>query len=555
MLKQLVLSSKKLRDYVDWKLLIFLILFLNIKLPLKIAGVLFIYALQFDFKFGFKLKNSRLPLFYLLIIPLALLPFIINKDYSAPNYLLVFFSGIGFWLLAILAAHQIKLLVEKNSVEVIHQTIIAFFILNALLSLGNLAYMMWASGSINPYTFRGMYQTYFINTGDNIKGITFDISSTNAIISAFGVFYFLDKQKPLMVLICMATMLLTYSNLVTIMLFLFITLQFIFKSTANQKSMIVVCIALLVLFMTKISPQNESYIVKSFQNILHHRQFAEEPFKQVARVIPITQKPDNILNRDEKRQKAATLYLDSLKRLKKNRAQPQHWAFAKAVRVNDNGMVYIPAADTTAESFYLSNEIEPDRKKLLDFIDEHKSSLPLSAKLEEIPASPGKITGTVQTASFIRDHPAMMITGLGIGNFSSKIAFRATGLGIRGQYPQGHFYISRDFLTNHLDLYLSFFSRAVAFRSVINNPFSVYDQLLTEYGFLGLFTLLIFYLGFFAGQYKSLSYGIPLLLFVCGIFFIDYWFEQLSVLIMFELMLFLNIKESQYLPKAVKNEQ
>src|SRR5476651_2663590 len=139
-------NFKKLKEYVDWKLLIFLILFLNIKLPVKIAAIAFIYLLQFDFKFVFKLRGSRLPLFYLLIIPLAFFGLAAGHDYQSYNYLLVFLTGIGCWLLALLAIHQIKLIVEHTETEKIHRTIVIFFIINAVISIGNLGLIMLQTG-------------------------------------------------------------------------------------------------------------------------------------------------------------------------------------------------------------------------------------------------------------------------------------------------------------------------------------------------------------------------------------------------------------------------
>jgi len=88
--------------------------------------------------------------------------------------------------------------------------------------------------------------------------------------------------------------------------------------------------------------------------------------------------------------------------------------------------------------------------------------------------------------------------------------------------------------------------------SLTNSPFSVYDQLLAEYGLLGLIALFVCYLWFFAKDYKYLTYGAPLLLLVSALFFIDYWFEQLSVMVMFELLLFLNINEEKL---SLRNEQ
>src|SRR5476649_1610072 len=102
-------NLKKAINYVDWKLLLFLLLFLNIKLAVKIPAIIIIYLLQFNFKFGFSFKNSRLPLFYVLIILIAFIGLVINKNYVTPHYLMVFFTGIGFWLLCLLAVHQVKL--------------------------------------------------------------------------------------------------------------------------------------------------------------------------------------------------------------------------------------------------------------------------------------------------------------------------------------------------------------------------------------------------------------------------------------------------------------
>jgi hypothetical protein len=134
--------------------------------------------------------------------------------------------------------------------------------------------------------------------------------------------------------------------------------------------------------------------------------------------------------------------------------------------------------------------------------------------------------------------------GDGAGNFSSKLAFRASGLGFAGGYLQKHIYIDPDFLSNHLDIYLNYFSKKTDLHSLGNSPNSVYDQLLAEYGLLGFIAFLIYYVGYFLKHYKSLTYGLPILMIVLGLFFIEYWFEQLSILVFFELLLLLNIKEN-----------
>lgn len=540
-IRSAIFDLKMFITSLDLRLLLFLILFLNIKMPVKLIAIVLIYTVSPDLRFGFKLRGSRLPLFYLLIIPIALVGAVINKSYMAAHYALVFGSGILCWILSLLVIHQIKLMVDRDSPEAIHKTIIAFFLLNAMVSFGNIAHIMYITHSINPYTFRGMYQTYFINTGDNIMGLTFDISSTNAVLCGLGMIYFLFKNNAPMLLTCAVTLLLTYSNLITLMLLMVLGILFVFKTTQDQKSLLVICLALYGVFMIKISPQNENYIGETIQNIF--RQPKPQPDYDTSLIVkPVVIKPDNLLTPEERKRKIAIAYLDSV---------AAHAGIHNGGKGSKDASVIpkirpdINVKEKRTREDYLSKAIEPDRQRMLDLIARHSpDSLPLSNRNDLLPRIPGKITGAIQTVQALYHDPAALIAGFGVGNFSSKIAFRASGLGIRGRYPKGWTYIAPAFLSGHLDLYMSFFSRPVAFRSVRNNPFSVYDQLLSEYGLTGLLALLIFYFGFFARRYKALTYGLPMLLFVMGVCLLDYWFEQLSVIVFFELLMFLNIKET-----------
>ena len=550
MTKRVTFHFKKLAANVDWKLLLFLLLFLNIKLPVKIAALVFIYLLQFNLKFKFSFKNSRLPLFYLLIIPIAFISLLINQSYRAHNYMPVFFTGIACWLIALLAMHQVKLMVERIDTKVIHKTITVFFIINAIVSLGNLALIIFRIHDINPYTFRGDYQKYFINTGDFIKGITFDIAPTGAILNTFGVIYFLFKRNQVMTMLCMCILMLTYNNCITLMLILILLALFIFRSSRDQKSMIVVCMMLFGVFMIKISPQNKVYLTQVIYRNLHikHQDYVAKTTSD----HPVTQKPDSLLSFDEKRQKFALLYLDSVNATIRNKYSYRHYIPNIPAKFIKDGQVIIPQPDTDATQFKVSHIPEPDRVKLLRFIADNKHHLLISGNNYQS-TLPGKITGAMQTINYLRQHPQSIIAGFGIGNFSSKIAFRATGLGLNGGYPKNLVYISHAFLTNHLDLYINYFSKDEGFHSISNNPASVYDQLLAEYGLLGLLAFLICYLGYFLIRYKKLTYGLPLLFFLAAVLVTDYWFEQLSIMIIFELMLFLNIKEHEQLVNPVSH--
>jgi len=537
-----VLKIKKLTDTLDWKLLLFLLLFLNVKLAVKIPAIALIYLLQFNFRFGFKIRNSRLPLFYLLIMVIAAIAALTAQSFMGHNYPVVFAAGIIFWVLCILAVHQVKLSVERNEPFVIHRTIMVFFVLNALASLFKLGFIVLETHALNPYTYQGQYQKYFMNTGDYIKGLTFDTSTTNAILNAFGVIYFLVKKNVLMLLLCMVILLLTGSNFVNLALFAVLGLLFIFRSNRDQKSLIAVCLIFLVVFIAKISPQNQHMVTTVSRNILRLKNPAVVP--QSAE-IRITERPDSVLNPEERREKIATLYLDSVYRANEQFYKRKNiFQQDKSILLTDAGRVVVPKADINSASYQHLNTTPPEQRQLPVFIREHQHELPVSGKPYHWTGTPGKVTGWLQTLNFFAHHPLKLIAGNGPGNFSSKLAFRSSNLGFAGGFPSRYVYINRDFLVNHLDLYLNFFSRRAEFHSLTNSPFSVYDQLLAEYGVLGLLAFFIFYAGFFGKHRKKLTYGLPLLAFTFMVLFIDYWFEQLSVIVFFELLLFLDIKES-----------
>jgi hypothetical protein len=534
---------KKLQNALNWKLLLFLLLFLNVKLAIKIPAIVIIYLLQADFKFKFSFRDSRLPLFYPLIIVLALAGFVINKSYLNHNYILVLLTGTGFWVLCILAIHQIKLSVDNSETSILHRTILVFFVINAVISLLNISVIIGEIHEFNPYTYQGQYQKYFLGTGDYIKGLTFDTSTTNAVLNAFGVVYFLTRSNGIMTLVCMAVLLLTCSNFTNIILIIVLLVLFIVKSTRDQKSLIAICVVLFVVFMAKISPQNNAYVVKTFNYMLHRPNPPE--VTQAVQKVRITERPDNSLTFEEKREKIALLYLDSLKRLYPDKIQQEAALINPAIfKPAADGRIFIPKADINTAPYQSLIKTPEEELNLVKFIDTHKAVLPLSGKPFHWVPTPGKVTSMLQTVNFYKAHPGKIVAGDGMGNFSSKLAFKVSAIGTSGGFPAKYAYINNDFLINHLDLYLNFFSKRAGYHTLTNSPFSVYDQLFAEYGVLGLVLFLACYLGFFLKKWRMLTYGLPILVVMCAVFFVDYWFEQLSVIVFFELLLLLDMKES-----------
>jgi hypothetical protein len=473
-----------------------------------------------------------LPLFYLFIIVIACTALLINRDFLDKNYPVVFITGIIFWLLCLLATHQVKLSVDRQATVKIHQTVVLFFFINAVVSAINLLLIIWEIRDINPYLYQGQNQKYFIGTGDYIKGLTFDTSTTNAILNAMGILYFLGRKNYTMLLVCITTFLLTGSNFMNIVMVFLMLLLFLLRSTREQKSFIIIYCMMLIVFVSKVSPQNLEYVGKIFKKSFHTETHNE--MRQESKVVPVAMKPDTLVQEE----KIAKEYLDSLNLNRyamgiKNKSEE-----------SQTQQLTLPKADIHSAPYQSIKDPLPQEHPIVRFIHNNRSALPYSSGATAMPDLPGKAMGLKQTGEFLSRHPVKSLAGDGIGNFSSKLAFRTTGLGIAGGFPHSNLYINDDFLSNHLDLYIGFFSRQSGYHSLTNTPFSVYDQMLSEYGLLGLLMLLVFYFGYFLRHYRTLTYGLPLVFLVMIVFFIDYWFEQLSVLVLFELLLYLDIKES-----------
>jgi hypothetical protein len=458
--------------------LTFLLLVLDVKLAIKIVAVGLVYLMRPNFRFGFRFdsfRNSRLPWFYCLAPAIALLNWAFSGGYSDLSVDVLLLNCLFYWILSILIIHQIKLFTEKSEPEKIHGTISFFFLLNILVSVGNLLVITLITRSINPYQYEGMDQKYFIGTGDHINGITFDFSLTNAVINALALAYFIRKKKYGMAMASMSVLLLTGSNFTNMLIVPVLIYFFFVQSSKIQKAVVAGCFLLMFVFLRVVSPENKDYTRDTFEKLAGEKTFAINP---------------------------------------KEASPPP-----------------------TAQQQTMVKSAEPIEKKYV-FVP-----TPQQTKW------PGKAIAYMETFQFLEAHPAKILTGNGAGRFSSKLAFRASSLGMSGGYPAKFSFVDPDFLHNHLSLYLYYFTKGSQHHSILNTPNSVYNQLAGEYGLIGLLTLAFFYFGFFMRSFRQLTFGIPALWIIAGTFLTDYWFEQLSVVILFELLLFLDIRENTPLAK------
>lgn len=530
---------------VEWRLLFFLLLFMDVKIVIKVAALLMIYILNPGFRFGFKGKNSRLPLFYPIVIGISVINWLLYQNFSL-NYTASLFTGILFWIMCILAVHQLKSLVDKTETDTLHNTLILFFKINIAVSLFNLLVIFADIGLQNPFLYQGMYQKYFVNTGDYIKGISFDTSTANALINAFGIIYFLSRKQYAMVFISMAILLLTASNFTNLILLIVFIYLLLFKSSKEQKSIIICCLFMLVIFLAKFSPQNDRYINETFRKFFPHN---DEPVVKQLKPVRITDRPDSLLNKDERREKTAQLYMDSLDRV----LILQKEKLLQIGRDTSTGTIserpFIETPSIHSAPFQRRNDTTEFQQQLLAFSYANNND-PFESVHKYDKRMPGKLIAFLQLGNFLKEHPFKIVSGDGTGNFSSKLAFKTTGLKIAGSYPQKLVYTSTEFFNNHFAVYASFFTKPAASHSIMNNPASVYGQLLSEYGIIGLSAILFYYVWFFFRHRKKMRYGLPLLLILLAAFFVEYWFEQLSIVVLFELMIFIDIK-----PQAKTDEQ
>lgn len=521
---------------VNLPLLIFLILLLNVHLIVKVLGLLCMLIWNFKFQ-KIIFKKEYFSSFYLLLIILAFINFILNEGYFELNQIFAFGVGIFFWTFCLITFWQGKYMVKVIETERIHNTLLSFFLINVIFSFCNLLYIIFETGAINPYQFQGLQQKYFINTGDYIKGITFDTSTTNSLISLFGFIYFYKRKFFFMSILCMIIILLTGSNLTLLITLGILIFLLLFQSNRFQKTIITTSIFMIVIFIVEISPQNNNYAINAIQEIAGFKKAKNEKNNN-----------DSILvENDEEisRIKIAKKHLDSLAAIKLSSDTSLNAAITVNASDQNEGtpVLSFPKADVHAPE----NQFIPDtteiQNKLLEF-NQYNSEInqvfPNTQKYV-----PGKILAAQQTIKFLYNNPFKVITGNGMGNFSSKLAFKSTGLNVYGRYPSRFIYINNAFKENHLAVYLGFFTKDASYHSVVNTPNSAYLQLLSEYGVIGLFAFFFIYVAYFLKKFSWRSFGIPLLFALLAAFIFEYWFEQLSIIILFEILAFLCIKEQK----------
>lgn len=528
--------NKKISTYIqyqlskiDWKLLLFLLLVVNVKLYVKLAGVIIIFILRPGFTRLFRLKRLQIPLFYPVIIVFSLLQLLARPSHLNADYLPIFLAGAGFWFISFLILIQIRFAIEVNEPEKLHRTITVFFLINALFSICTLLFIMAETGSLNPYSYQGLNQKYFIGTGDYIRGISFDSATTNSIINASGVIYFLVRKKNIWAVICMLCLLLCGSNFINAVMAVLLIGILVFYRNKLLKSMAVVCMAIMVCFVVRIFPSNHNYMT----NYVYHQ------FYKLSRQGITTETTPGVVSKEDRKLVLAQRYLDSIATIElwEKRKNDPTANLTKA----DSSFV-VRKADIHSAPYQRNRDTPLSRKMLIHETYLLYGDSSIFGELPEYKRWPGKLIAYRQTLGLLRSDLRYLFFGAGPGNFSSRLAFKASGINtFAGSFPKKFAHIDTLFKYNHLRTYLYYRTKDEEKHSLLNFPNSVYNQLAAEYGLPGIILFLVFYIGFFFRHYRKLSYGIPLLIFFLVVFAADYWFENLSIVILFELLMLLDL--------------
>lgn len=511
----------------DIVLLLFLLLFLNISLVVKLVALAGIYVLRFNFKFGVSfIKPGRIPAFYLSMLALVAVQLLFNFQRGG-HYIVLATTVMAFWAASLLAIHQLQLSIEKSGIEKTENALACFFVANAAMSLLNILLIMLETRSINPYMYEGLSYKYHVSTGDYIKGIMFDTSTANMFINALGVFYFLYKKHYLLSFVCMLVALLTTSNLGNLILCVFLLYVLVVDPSRLHKTIMLCYIGALVIFSVKISPANLVYFKGKMKNTFGHDTMAKAS-------------PQLAGNKTKEHSKEELM---------------EHYAKILRSRYYDSSQAAAEERNAELSRRIIASSRENNRLTDKAFMENQQATQAHinafakayygdSVYIEELAHHqkwPGKLVSYVETFHFAGQGFRHALIGAGAGNFSSKLAFKASNIGVYGKYPSRFTYIGDEFRDNHLKLFVHYFTQPVSEHSVLNTPNSVLNQLLGEYGLIGILLFVLHYLWFFVKHYKHLSYGkiiLPMCLcFLC----IDYWFEHFTLIIIFETMMLIEL--------------
>jgi hypothetical protein len=534
-----------LKNYLDSKidpvLLTFLLLLLNYRLSFKILALTAIFILRPHFR----LQRNGVTLFYASMIALGLTNFALSADYSYQHSVIVL-TGCATWLACLLTFHQLKLSVEACSIVKLTNTLKSLAIINLIASLIDFTKIVFVTHALNPYT-QLLPPPYGISSGDFIGGVFGGLHLVNTIICSLLMIFFIYQNSATYTLICLLPFLLTGSNLGTIILTAVLLGVIFLKKGVVLKTIAVICIAFTCLFYIRITPENQRYMANVVSKILRqvtHKAISHEHITNQVSLHKGNQATITSFRTKEKKRVHTKEELISMyiwyKQKKQNAAKPINTVLAD---------VNVLKAINTYEAKIKELELKKN-KDIIDLKDSLVKAKSASSFFEygklkkfDLDGKSGKLISFEQTVNFLSSSPTRALLGGGIGSFSSRLAFITSGIVDDSRILLAlPFYETPEFVQNHKALFKYLMYCYDETHSITNLPFCWYNEVFGEYGIVGFLLFLLFYCGYFARKAQWFSLGFMLLAAMLGFFFFDYWFERLSVVVIFELLMLLFIK-------------
>lgn len=525
-------QSKNFYKHIDWAFLGFLIGATYVKLYVKI-GVVILYALYQMYKcFRFR-KPVSLTWFYFLILFTGTISSALQGSFAHHSYIFAYALGATTWICGGLISYFLYNGIVNLSEEKVMTTIKAFFLFNIAISLVSLLQLMLMSRHLIPYWYWESSEYFGASTGDHIKGLFSSNSITNAMINVLGVVFFIYHKKLRLALACLLVCLLCTSNVTLFVLVsILVLMHLVIRNKVIRRDIRISILVVLILYPI-LSPLNVKYI-----NTTYSRGSDKSLAINLRHLDSnVLQKKPVIANENEI-ERALGQYL--LAYNKQNYYRP---------KINDS--IFVDYADYIKYALYKQEALAGEGSNVVLKQDFLKATIKdwYGKQLEQTPLStyykPIKLYSFIQTLIFLKTSIKDFLFGAGIGNFSSKLAIKITGLNMQGGYPITDIYISPFFVQYHLYTLMYVLALPVSEHSTINMPYSVYNHIGGEYGFIGILLFVCMYIGFIIKFRKRLSYSRYLFLVVLIFFGFEYWFEMLSLTVVFELFLFKDIYKPQ----------
>lgn len=521
-------QSKKIYKNIDWAFLGFLIGATYVKLYVKIA-VIILYTLYQVYKgFSFR-KPVSLTWFYFLVLFTGTVSSVLQGSFAYHAYLFGYALGATTWICGGLISYLLYNGILNIPEEKVMGTIKAFFLFNVAISLVSLVQLMLMSKHLIPYWYWESSEYFGASTGDHIKGLFSSNSITNAMINVLGVIFFIYHKKIRLALACLLVCLLCTSN---VTLFVLVSMLVLMHLTLKDKVIrrnVRVSILMVVVLYPILSPLNVKYI-----NTTYSRGNDKTLAVNLRHLDSNILQTKPVFTNENEIERSLGQYL--LTYNKQNYYRP---------KINDS--MFVDYADYIKYALYRGEALAGNTSNVVVKQDFLKATIKnwYGKELEQTPLStyykPIKLYSFIQTLVFLKTSVKDFLFGAGIGNFSSKLAIKTTGLNMQGTYPITNIYISPLFVQYHLYTLMYVHALPVSEHSTINMPYSVYNQIGGEYGFVGILLFVCLYIGFIIKFWKRLSYSKYLFLVILIFFGFEYWFEMLSLTVVFELFLFKNI--------------